>query len=329
MYSASGMAMASASVSWAAVLVFQLFTNLASFLTANCGGGASTGDDIVKLVLAAVDTSIDLGAMLAGLMKPDFDVRGLGGTTTGAATATIGLLGAGADCLALGLPVGTAADTLMGALAGALAGVLTETEIGAFVGVGALTLTAGAAMTGFLATGLALDLLATLTGGLDLAVLATGASGFLTGLDAVFDSGLAVALAGLAGAALPATLPAVLPAALGAGLAAGLLGLAAGLVAGLTATFLAGAALALRTGFFTVVDFLTVAFTFLSPSRLRRPKMGTAPCIWFSRFITGWGYYYRTGVGADCSDLKEENPINLKIDTNTPKSVKVLHQTLL
>ncbi len=73
--------------------------------------------------------------MLAGLIKPDLDVRGLGGTTPGAATASTGLLGAGADCLALGLPVGTAEVTLVGAFAEAFAGVLTETEIGAFVGV--------------------------------------------------------------------------------------------------------------------------------------------------------------------------------------------------
>jgi hypothetical protein len=40
-----------------------------------------------------------------------------------------------------------------------------------------------------------------------------------------------------------------------------------------------------------LVDFLTVAFTFLSPSRLRRPNMDAALCIWFSRFITGCDYF--------------------------------------
>lgn len=274
--------MASASVSCTAVLVFQLFTNFASFLTANCGGGANTGDDIVKLVLAAVETSIGLGAMLAGLINPDLDERGLGCTAIGATTASTGLLGTGADCLALGLLVDTEELTLTGALAGALAGVLAETEIGAFVGVVALTLTAGAVTTGFLATGLALLLLAALTGGLDLAVLATVASGFLTDLGTGLAKGLAMALAG-------AFFTTALLAGLAAALGAGLLGF--GLEAGLTATFLAEAVLALRTGFFTVVDFLTVAFTFLSPSRLRSPNMDAALCFWFSRFITGWDYF--------------------------------------
>ena len=294
--------MASGSLSCAAVLVFQLFTSLASFLTANWGGGASTGDDIVKCVFAAVDTSIGLGAILAGLIKPDLDVRGLGGTTTGATTGPAGLPGAGGVCLAVGLLVagvalaltGGVAEGLAEALAGTLAGDLAETEIGAFVGVGVLAGTALAATPDFLAAGLALALPAALTGGLDLAVLAAGVSAFLTGL--------ATGLAGFAGAFLASGLVVVLLAGLetgletglalafGTGLAAGLLVLAAGFGAGLPAIFLAEAALVLTIGFFTVVDFLTVVFTVLSPRRLALAFMAASPAAGFSDFLTDWNY---------------------------------------
>ena len=298
MYSESGMAMASGSLSCAAVLVFQLFTSLASFLTANWGGGASTGDDIVKCVFAAVDTSIGLGAILAGLIKPDLDVRGLGGTTTGATTGPAGLPGAGGVCLAVGLVLagvalaltGGVAEGLAEALAGTLAGDLGETEIGAFVGVGVLAGTALAATADFLAAGLALALPAAFTGGLDLAVLATGLSTFLTGW--------ATGLAGFAGAffakgfaaTLLAGLETGLALAFGTGLAAGLLVLAAGFGAGLPAIFLAGAALALTIGFFTVVDFLTVVFTVLSPRRLSLAFMAASPAAGLSDFLTDWNY---------------------------------------
>jgi hypothetical protein len=294
--------MASASVSCTAVLVFQLFTNFASFLTANCGGGANTGDDIVKLVLAAVDTSIGLGAILAGLMKPDLEVRGLGATTAGASTGAAGLLVVGTVCFAVGLPVegagltfaGGVAEGLTEALAGALAGVLAETEIGAFVGVGVLALAALAVITDFFAAGLALALLAALTGGLDLAVLATVCSIFFTVLATGFAAGLAALLGAFLvmgfAAALLAGLETDLAGAFGAGLAAGLLGLAAVFCTGLPAVFLAGAALALTIGFFTVVDFLTVVFTVLSPRRLSRAFMAASPASGFSDFLTVWNY---------------------------------------
>ncbi len=58
MYSLSGMAMISASVSWSAVLVFQLLASLASFLgiTGTMVGtvGAVIG---IKLFLAALDAT--------------------------------------------------------------------------------------------------------------------------------------------------------------------------------------------------------------------------------------------------------------------------------
>lgn len=235
--------------------------------------------------------------MLAGLMKPDLDERGLGGATTGATTGVAGLPGVGTVCFAVGLLVegvgltfaGGVADGLAEALAGTLAGVLGETEIGAFVGVGVLALTAWAVITDFLAAGLALALLATLTGGLDLAVLATGFSTFFTGWAACLATGLAgfavtflvmrfaAALAGLA-------------AAFDTGLATALPGLAAALGTGLPAVFLAGAALALTIGFFTVVDFLTVVFTVLSPRRLSLALMAASPAAGFSDFLTDGNY---------------------------------------
>jgi hypothetical protein len=216
-------------------------------------------------------------------MKPDLDVRGLGGGTTGTATEITGLLVAGGDCLALGLPVGTAATTLARALAGALAGVLAETEIGAFVGVVTLALTAGAAVTGFLATGLVLVLLATLAGGLVLAVLATGVIGFLTGLGAGFTIGLGCDLAAVAGDFLAAALPTGLAAALGAGLAGGLLGFAAGL----EATFFAGVALDLEVGFFTAADFLTEVFIFCLLADDATPMYKLRSASGVSRLVPG------------------------------------------
>lgn len=206
MYSESGMAIASASVKVAGVLVFQLLASLASFFTAIGGGGTNTGDDMVKLVLAAVDTSIGLGAMLLGLIKPALPDLGLtmgsGGAVAMAALFSMGTAGgratlAGTTTGALG---GTA---LAAALAGVLAGAtLTAGFAAAFSGALATTLTGGLGtglgvdLAGNLATGLAgvftTVLAATLAGGLA-AVLAIGlAARFLTG---VFNGALALDLA--------------------------------------------------------------------------------------------------------------------------------------
>jgi hypothetical protein len=163
-----------------------------------------------------------------------------------------------------------------------------------------------------------------------LADLATDVAGFA---GTFFATGLAAALlagldAGLA-TGLDTGLGADLTAAFGAGLAAGLPGLATGFGTGLLVIFLAGAALALTIGFFTVVDFLTVDFTVLPPRRLSLAFRAASPAAGLSDFFNRWELDLRIAVGADCSDLTQENPINSKIYTNTTKSLKVLHQTLL
>jgi len=58
MYSLSGMAMISASVSWSAVLVFQLLASLASFLgITGTMVGAEDAVIGIKLFLAALDAT--------------------------------------------------------------------------------------------------------------------------------------------------------------------------------------------------------------------------------------------------------------------------------
>jgi hypothetical protein len=121
--------------------------------------------------------------------------------------------------------------------------------------------------------------------------LATGLAGFAgaflaTGLAAVLLVGLEAGL----GTDLETDLEADFAAAFGAGLAAGLPGLATGFGAGLLAIFLAGAALALTMGFFTVVDFLTVDFTVLSPRRLSLAFRAASPAAGCSDFLTDWNY---------------------------------------
>lgn len=114
-----------------------------------------------------------------------------------------------------------------------------------------------------------LVLLAVLTGGTGLDALAAGAGAFLAGLDTGFATGLA---AGLALAFLLATWLAGFTADFGSGVAVGL----DDFTAGWAATFLAGVALALGICFFTEVGILTVAFTLLSPDRLRRSDISAA-----------------------------------------------------
>ncbi len=288
MYSLSGMAMASALVKVAAVFVFQLLASLASFLTATGGGGTRTGADIVKWVLAAVDTSMGLGAMLLGLIKPALPDLGLTAGTMGAvasaalfsmgaagkvATLTGGVLAGGLALVAVftavltGALAGAFASTLIGALAGALAtglegalvGALTEVLIGALAedledGATALP----AALVDALGIGLAEAALFLPTGNLAAGWARKGdALALLTALAATLAFGmglagalfLATTLAASLAAAFPVGLAAGLPAALGAGLATALgKGLALGFTAALTGTLGAGLAMALVTG---------------------------------------------------------------------------------
>ncbi len=292
--------MASGSVKVAAVLVFQLLANLASFLTATGGGGTNTGDDIVKWVLAAVDTSIGLGAMLLGLIKPALPVLGLTagikgkvGAVAKAALFSIGAVGnvatlagitgtAGlaADLVLAGVDLLTGADALAVGFVADLAAVLGD----AVTLIGALTGDFAAAFTGALVEAFAATLVADLAGALA-GALAVGLTVGLAGdLAADFSGALAGALAGalITGLAFAGTFAAVLATiltALGAGLVALASGLAAltaglalpvlgnGLAAALEAAgfaFLTGATGFFTTDFFTIlVFFLTGAFTCL------------------------------------------------------------------
>lgn len=347
MYSTSGMAMASLSVNWAAVFFFQLCSSLASLCTTNCGGGASTGADMVKLVLAAVDTSIARGAMLEGLTKPDLEVLAVlvAGPTTEPGLRTTGA------ALAAGCTTGCTAG-LPADLAEALAaGAAVLDGVGATLGGAALAAVLAAGFAGVLAEGLDLAapaLAADLTG-----AFTTGlATGFVVGLAAAFTdlagtldldvtdlvgfAGLALPawVAGLAfnfsavGAALEVALRGDLEMVLAAALAIGFLTavLLAGVFAGFFATglttvfFSAGAlafalafALTLATGFFTGLDFFAGAFT---TYLLAKPAaLGTALLGWWAVCTVSpmWGDLTEWESAADCSHLPGLSSNNLKI----------------
>jgi hypothetical protein len=202
---------------------------------------------------------------LPGLIKPDLETLGLVMTVSGANT-TAGFAGAGAGAtasLALGLVDSDAAFVLeaftldgaafAGVFTGALTGEVRDTLAVTFGEVLAGAFTAALedlpGADGFLATGFALTLVAVLAGWLGLTAFAAGL--------ADFGAALTTALAGALVAA------ALTPVFLAAGLATVLeTGLALALGAVLDATFFTGAALALTTGFFTILGFFfTGAFT--------------------------------------------------------------------
>lgn len=250
MYSESGMAMSSASVSCSAVFDFQLFASLGSFLTADARGGVINGSavDWVKLDLAAVDATDCAIDGTVSCARRDDGRPVFCGTPDGPVTSVGSLTGIGAATAAgltalvsfSGLTTGWA--VVVAVLAAGDFGMETTafnldglTEAGAFDagGFGLADFVADLAATFLESITLACGFLAALGA----ALIGDLATGFTAGFAAVF-AGFFTKLAGLVG------------------LANGFPALA--LTAGLATGFAGGLATALPVDFTTCLDLTTL-----------------------------------------------------------------------